>query len=443
MLRSMRTVMAHSAMVLALTTAAEGASLVPLSSFGGGDGWLAPFDRSYLTVDHTQRGLAYNPTTGHLLVVNRAGGLSVNILDGLTGEDVGTLSGVGSLSGGTFAGSMIGIGEDGAIYVANLTTDATVSPFKIYRWENEAAAAPTLAYSGVPLAGARIGDTLDVIGSGASTQLVAGYGSTPAVAGNNSFALFGTSDGVNYNATHVTIASSPPNGGDFRLGITFRDDDTVIGSQTGHRLAHIVDVTGSTGTLYASFATEGAANNPMDFAVVENLPLLATVNTNDSRLFVYDITEPFDMVDPNPNIAVATTTTPPHNANVNATGQVKFGAITGTTAILYALDTNNGIQAFELTLTPPPPSLLGDFNEDGKVDAADYVRWRANETANDPLPNDDGLTTQAERFDLWRANFGNMAMGAGSSARAVPEPSACLLLAVGMSIFALCRRRLT
>ena len=75
--------------------------------------------------------------------------------------------------------------------------------------------------------------------------------------------------------------------------------------------------------------------------------------------------------------------------------------------------------------------LLADFNSDGKVDAADYVTWRKNEVANATLPNDNGLTDQASRFTLWRANFGNPS-GAGSGAGLdgganVPEPSAIAL----------------
>ena len=45
------------------------------------------------------------------------------------------------------------------------------------------------------------------------------------------------------------------------------------------------------------------------------------------------------------------------NANSNGTGSVSSGAITGSSAIIYALDTNNGIQAFELTGVPEPASL--------------------------------------------------------------------------------------
>jgi hypothetical protein len=88
-----------------------------------------------------------------------------------------------------------------------------------------------------------------------------------------------------------------------------------------------------------------------------------------------------------------------------------------------------------------PPGLPGDYNGDMVVDAADYIIWRKNETANNPLPNDNGLTTQADRYDLWRDNFGNTP-GSGSSlgGEAVPEPGALgLWLCAGVLLAA--RRR--
>jgi hypothetical protein len=89
-------------------------------------------------------------------------------------------------------------------------------------------------------------------------------------------------------------------------------------------------------------------------------------------------------------------------------------------------------------LTPNVVSLPGDFNNDGKVDAADYVVWRKNETANNPLPNDNGLTTQTARFSLWKSSFGNMA-GSGASSGAVPEPSALVLAMFASAVAAGCR----
>ena len=52
--------------------------------------------------------------------------------------------------------------------------------------------------------------------------------------------------------------------------------------------------------------------------------------------------------------------------------------------------------------------LPGDFNNDGTVDAADYVVWRKN----------DG--TQAG-YDAWRAHFG-ASLGSGAGAMAPPVP---------------------
>ena len=69
---------------------------------------------------------------------------------------------------------------------------------------------------------------------------------------------------------------------------------------------------------------------------------------------------------------------------------------------------------------PEPGDLDGDYNDDGKVDAADYVVWRQYEGTPLELPNDPhGGTIGQLQFDTWKANFGEMAMpGGGSGARA-------------------------
>jgi hypothetical protein len=83
-------------------------------------------------------------------------------------------------------------------------------------------------------------------------------------------------------------------------------------------------------------------------------------------------------------------------------------------------------------LIPPlPPAQPGDFNQNGKVDGADYALWRKNVDGVTALPNDNGLGTPigTAHYDLWRANFGNPpGSGAGSlSDAAVPEPTSSLL----------------
>jgi autotransporter-associated beta strand protein len=117
---------------------------------------------------------------------------------------------------------------------------------------------------------------------------------------------------------------------------------------------------------------------------------------------------------------------------------IHYGTLGGSVA---NLGTPTGPAGFEYTLIDTGSSILldvsapglpGDFNGDGAVDAADYVVWRSNETANNPLPNDNGVATQVERFDLWRANFGAMSGGGtlSSAPAGVPEPGSAALVVV-------------
>jgi len=74
----------------------------------------------------------------------------------------------------------------------------------------------------------------------------------------------------------------------------------------------------------------------------------------------------------------------------------------------------------------------GDFNDNGKVDGADYVVWRKNLGTTNSLPNDDGIggTVGPAQYNLWRSNFGNPGSGSGLSASVVPEPAAFTLAVV-------------
>lgn len=110
---------------------------------------------------------------------------------------------------------------------------------------------------------------------------------------------------------------------------------------------------------------------------------------------------------------------------------IRFGSSASgiTPAQLAAID--GGIYSINsqgYLTTMIAPSLFGDYNQDGKVDAADYTVWRDNQNGNQPLPNDNGLGTPigAAHYSLWASNYGDSA----PSATAIPEPGA-LLLTVG------------
>jgi hypothetical protein len=79
-------------------------------------------------------------------------------------------------------------------------------------------------------------------------------------------------------------------------------------------------------------------------------------------------------------------------------------------------------------------ALLGDYNDDGIVDAADYTVWRDKLGTDETLPNDlIGGTISSAQYDQWKANFGRIKIAGNPSGRAeffaVPELSTMMLAA--------------
>jgi len=80
-------------------------------------------------------------------------------------------------------------------------------------------------------------------------------------------------------------------------------------------------------------------------------------------------------------------------------------------------------------LAMPPAGLPGDFNEDGAVNAADYVVWRTN----------DGSPAG---FEEWRTNFGRTSGSAAQVVGSVPEPATASLLLATLLLLPTRRREL-
>jgi hypothetical protein len=89
----------------------------------------------------------------------------------------------------------------------------------------------------------------------------------------------------------------------------------------------------------------------------------------------------------------------------------------------------------DVQLVDAPAPLAGDYNNNGTVDAADYVAWRDNPAAFGGNPA--GYTT-------WRTNFGRTAAPASGlgAAAATPEPATVVLLVMLFTApWLFCRRR--
>ena len=94
------------------------------------------------------------------------------------------------------------------------------------------------------------------------------------------------------------------------------------------------------------------------------------------------------------------------------------------------------------------PTLPGDYNRDGMVNAADYIVWRDTFGSNNNLAadNDSSGLIDAQDYESWKANYGRPSGSASatfSPVHGVPEPSALglTLLGVGWALAIMPRQR--
>jgi len=338
------------------STATAQFSMSPMTSFRG-DGWFAPGEGGYtfLGTSSLERGLAYG--NGELYLVSRAGGQNIRRLDSSTGLEVGNLIMTG-ISVGTFPVNKVAVAADGTIYAANMVTsqNASGSPFRVYSWAT-VGSSPVTNYSGAPLPLARVGDsTLAVTGTGSNTRLISGFAAGGTNPGQNGYAVVNPTAGT---ADAVAFVGTPPAIGDFRLGLTIGPGGQVWGNQ-GSLALRETSYSGVSGTLLGT-ATGliSVAERAMAYATVNGLNILATISTGDSTVRIYNASNPLALS----LLGSGNNTTGTLTSNGNATGDVAFGAQTdngdGTTTIqLYTLSSNQGIQAFNVTVPEPTTGAL-------------------------------------------------------------------------------------
>ena len=303
---------------------------------------LAPGSRNYLANDNNQRGLTYVPVSERVVLVSRTPTNGVHLLDAATGADLGDMDQTWSSPGsGTFAINLAGAGDDGAVYVCNLTTSAGTSPFQIFRWpgaSNDISQGVAFNDSDYALSlgagGARLGDTFAARGSSTSTELLAAYRTGTNVV------LFTTADGVSFAPNILAVTNLPPDAtanGFAGLGLAFGPTNTFWAKSSGFNLRLVqYDLAALTANVIATFTNLPGVEAPIGADNANGLIAAIGVGETPQNLAIYDLGVGIE-----PSL-VDRELFPSNNANANGTGAASFDISGGR---LFSLDSNNGIIA--------------------------------------------------------------------------------------------------
>lgn len=315
----------------------------------------------YLGTGNSERGMGYNPVTNHLLLVSRANGNRVIVLDADTGAYLHDLDTTG-VSGGIFPLSAIDVADDGKVYASNLTTSTTSADLRVYQWPSDAEMvpdpldpptmipnSPVMVASGNPSTlgdNLRWGDTFDVSGGGPSTRLIFGAGTAGAAT-----CILSTSDGEVFGP--VVIPASLESGDS--KGICFGDGTTFYskaGGSTKKIRRSSYDLNVGTATVLNEYTTPNNAFGAIAADPAGHLfAALELHAANRNKIHLFDITD--TSVNP---VFLDAKNLPPDmkQANTNGVGAVAFGGHK-----LFVLSTNNSIAAYDIEITAEilPPAI--------------------------------------------------------------------------------------
>jgi hypothetical protein len=293
---------------------------------------ISPGQRPYVTTDTTQRGLAYNRDTRNLLLVSRADGDAVRVLDGETGADVRTLAmdTNNTVTGGKYIINMVRVNAAGEIFVCNVTTNASVDAFKLYRWFDDSIYSYAyMMWSGKP-GGLddtdRWGDTMDVRDKEGDTQVLV------ASRSGTNVAIIRVNQGSLWT---FAVPDAPP--GAFAQGLAWGEGDTFWGKSLGGVLYHVgLDLNTLNANVlhaYSNVTTLGPIGLATELGVMAGV----SIETPDN-LRLYDMTDLYSGP-----VNIDTAFYPTDNSNPSGYGAVAFGPNR-----VYALDSNNGILAMRI-----------------------------------------------------------------------------------------------
>lgn len=324
-----------------------------------------------LSTSHAARGLYLNHTAGgSLLLASRDGGNLVRRLDPATGQlrNPATLPNSTYTGPATFIINKVVVSDDGIIYVTNLSVASTTTElhFTVYRHADEFSEATvafvvrTDNFTNVEGTGInrRLGDDVDIIGSGNETKILVAGGS-----GGGVHLLTTTDGGLTFNRTQLTGTPAFPS---VTPHISW---DPIVPDRFYYRGAggegsQAYDISGSTatgatgpGTTLPGTTITDAAYGPFDIGLFNGVKSFAlgigasSAGTEGKVHKVYRLDEPEHQLDWYGNFAWYSGGA---KGNGNAAGDVYIDSDNNE---IYFLYTNNSITKYGL-----PGSSVGNWS---------------------------------------------------------------------------------
>lgn len=310
---------------------------IPVWSYSDAGGNLPSW---FSSTASTERGLAYGYVNGNhrVYVVSRP---NVLILDANTGDLIGNLNTSG-ITGGIFTLNDVEVTSDGKIIAANLTTSSSSSsPFKVYKWNDESSN-PELIIE-YNIGNYRLGDKITVVGSWANNTATL----YAAVASSNKILKWTMSNGsFNQQPTIITLSDLT------NYGI----NPSVAPVDTGQskffiNAGSIMPREYSSLGTFLSVAPTGIVvtqSNAIRYFEKYGKKFLVTYQYGfpNENARVLDITNGLS----NATIYETTPSLGDNSNNIGVSGDVAVRDYKRGIFIIYALATNNGIGAYQITI---------------------------------------------------------------------------------------------
>lgn len=305
---------------------------------------------------NTERGLGYGLVGANhrLFVVSRNGGAfggkQIYVYNAVTGDSVSKLDTTG-LAGGLFVVNDVEVSSNGIIFVCNMTTNAQTTPFKVYRYDSEAAAPVAVINYAAPT-GMRLGDKFTVTGSTADNSIVI----WAASANSNQLVKFTTADnGLTFTPEIVTLSTLTGTAfGSAAVGPYA--DGKFYWNAGGFNPKKFTSTGSLVGTVPGSVVATGsnAIRFLRNLAGDEYIATYAYGTGNENGRIV-KVKNGL----PDSSSLLGSTVALGFNTNSGGTGDLAVRQVSDFVFHVYVLGTNNGFGAYQVVLPVPP--LSGDY----------------------------------------------------------------------------------